>query len=126
MWCIGGFIVAAAVITMSFALYATAKAVEEIKRLGPGKREKVLQGEHAYMAMKCLIADSCLKMVIAGIMCYALVRIAFVARNNQQRVRDVCWSSLFYLLILLLQVFLSICVIITSAAVLNEASDANL
>lgn len=41
-----------------------------------------MSGEHADMAMKCLIADSCLKMLIAGILSYALIRIAYVARNN--------------------------------------------
>ena len=34
------------------------------------------------MAMKCLIADSGLKMLIAGILSYALIRIAYVSRNN--------------------------------------------
>ena len=38
----------------------------------------------------------------------------------------MCWSSLSYLLILVLQVFLSIIVIVKSADVLNEASETKL
>ena len=82
MYLIGGIIVLAACIIASFALYGTAMAVQQIKRFGPDSRDRVMQGEHADMAMKCLIADSCLKMLIAGILSYALIRIAYVSRNN--------------------------------------------
>ena len=82
MYLIGGLIVLAACIIATFALYGTAMAVQQIKRLGPKSREMVMSGEHADMAMKCLVADSCLKMLIAGILSYALIRIAYVARNN--------------------------------------------
>ena len=82
MYLIGGLIILAACIIATFALYGTAIVVQKIKRFGPESRERVMAGEHADMAMKCLIADSCLKMLIAGILSYALIRIAYVARNN--------------------------------------------
>jgi len=58
------------------------------------------------------IADSALKILISGILCYSLICIFYASRLNNKGMREVCCIQLAYLLIVLLQTLLSILLIV--------------